>query len=55
MLIDGPSEAERLDFVIEQMRIGIEQMTSSQALQEVRRVIQEYRHVQNARPKPPRR
>jgi hypothetical protein len=50
-LIDGPSEAARLDLVIEQVRIGIEQMASSQALQEVRRAIQEYRQVQKARQK----
>jgi hypothetical protein len=51
MPIDGPSEAARLDLVIEQVRIGIEQMASSQALQEVRRAIQEYRRVQQARRK----
>ena len=50
-LIDGPSEAARLDVVIEQVRNGIEQMASSQALQEVRRAIQEYRHVQKSRRK----
>jgi len=53
MLIDGPSEAERLDSVIERIRIGIEHMASGQALQEVRRAIQEYRRAQKA-PKQPR-
>jgi hypothetical protein len=54
-LIDGPTEAARLDLVIEQVRTGVEQMASSQALQEVRRAIQEYRHVQKARRKQRRR
>jgi hypothetical protein len=47
-LIDGPSEVARLDVMIQQIRIGIEQMASSQALPHVRRVIQEYRHLQKA-------
>jgi ABC-type transport system involved in cytochrome c biogenesis ATPase subunit len=55
MLIDGPSEAARLDFVIEQLRNGIEHMASSHALHEVGRAIREYRQVQKARRKQPRR
>ena len=54
-LMDGRSEAARLDLVIEQVRIGIEQMASGQALGEVRRAIQQYRHVQKARRKQQRR
>ena len=54
-LMDGPSEAARLDLVIEQVRIGIEQMASGQALREVRRAIQEDRHVQKTRRKQQRR
>jgi hypothetical protein len=53
-LIDGPGEAERLDFVIEQIHAGIEHL-ASQALQEVRRAIQEYRQMQKARRKQPGR
>jgi hypothetical protein len=48
-LIDGPSEAARLNVVIEQVRSGIEHMASTQALREVRRAIQEYRRAQKMR------
>ena len=50
-LIDGPREATRLDLVIAQVRIGIERMTSSESLRELRRAIQEYRRVQTERRK----
>jgi hypothetical protein len=53
MLVDGPSEAARLDVVIEQIHIGVEHMASSEALREVRRAIQEYRQAQKARRKQP--
>lgn len=49
----GPSEAARLDGVIEQIRSGIERLASSQALQEVRGAIQEYRQAQKVRRKQP--
>ena len=52
-LIEGPSEAARLDSVIEQIRIGIEHLASSQALQAVCRAIQEYRRAQKAARKQP--
>jgi len=52
MLVDGPSEAARLDVVIEQIH-GVEHMASSEALREVRRAIQEYRQAQKARRKQP--
>jgi hypothetical protein len=48
-LIDGPSEAARLDFVIEQVGIGIDRMTAGQPLQEVRGAIREYRRVRKER------
>lgn len=53
-MIHGPSEAARLDGVIEQIRSAIERLASSQALQEVRGAIQEYRQAQKARRKQPR-
>ena len=43
MVIDGPHEVERLDYVIEQLRRALERLSFNQALQEVRGAIREYR------------
>lgn len=43
MVIDGPGEAERLDYVIDQLRGALERLSSNQALEEVRGAIAEYR------------
>lgn len=43
MVIDGPREVERLDYVIEQLRRALERLSFNEALQEVRGAIREYR------------
>ena len=43
MVIDGPRELERLDAVIEQIRVALERLSSRDALEEVRGAIREYR------------
>ncbi len=43
MVIDGPREVERLDYVIEQLRRALERLSFNEALQEVRSAIREYR------------
>ena len=43
MVIDGPRELERLDTVIEQIRLALERLSSRDALEEVRGAIREYR------------
>lgn len=43
MVIDGPREVERLDYVIEQLRLALERLSFNEALEEVRGAIREYR------------
>jgi hypothetical protein len=43
MLMDGRAEAARLDAVIELLAVGVEKLTSPQALQEVRGAIAQRR------------
>jgi hypothetical protein len=46
MVIDGPGEAERLDYVVDQLRRALERLSSNQALEEVRSAIGEYRDAE---------
>src|SRR5439155_12431277 len=46
MLVDGPSEVERLDFEIERIRGALERLSSGEALDEVRGAIREYREAE---------
>jgi hypothetical protein len=45
LVVDGPREVGRLEHVIETLRIGLESVTSGQALHAVRRAIKEYRQA----------
>ena len=48
MVIDGPREVERLDGVIEQIEAGLQRLSSTEALQEVRGAIREYPGLRRA-------
>jgi hypothetical protein len=45
-VIDGPGEAERLDYVVDQLRRALERLSSNQALEEVRGAIAEYQDAE---------
>jgi hypothetical protein len=46
IVIDGPGEAERLDYAVDQLRRALERLSSNQALEEVRSAIGEYRDAE---------
>jgi hypothetical protein len=46
IVVDGPSEVQRLDREIEQIRAALGRLSSAEALEEVRGALREYREAE---------